>query len=223
VKRILLVEDDASLGATLLTRLKKDYEVLWAKSAAEATSIFHKEKNLDLVLLDVGLPDGNGFDLAKKFRAETKIQFLFLTAQSDAESRLKGFELGAEEYIPKPFHLKELLIRVERVLEFRSGSKQQVIELSECTVNFDEMSVRMKDGKIEYPTLNEMKLLQFLIDSAPAIVSRDGIIDEIWGLDKNPSHRSIDNMILHLRHLLGRDGEERIRTVRGVGYQWKTD
>jgi DNA-binding response OmpR family regulator len=220
MKRILLVEDDASLGTTLLERLRKDYEVFWARTAAEAGSLFQKEKKLDLVLLDIGLPDGNGFDLAQKFRQESKIQFLFLTAQSDAESRLKGFELGAEEFIPKPFHLKELLIRVERVL--KSSESISEIELAECTVNFNEMSVRMKNGKIEYPTLNEMKLLQFLIDSAPRTVSRDDIIDEIWGLDKNPSHRSIDNMILHLRQLLGSEGEERIRTVRGVGYQWKT-
>jgi DNA-binding response OmpR family regulator len=219
MKRILLVEDDVSLGRTLTERLKQEtYEVQWARSVKEATDVFKKEKKWDLVILDVGLPDGLGFDLAENFSKNSTVQFLFLTAQADAESRLRGFELGAQEYIPKPFHLKELLLRVSHI--FESHESKNILHLSDCSVDFSEMSVKRKNGKIEYPALSEMKVLQFLFASSPKILSRDEIIDEVWGVDKNPSHRSVDNIILRLRQLLGVDGENKIRSVRGVGYQW---
>ncbi len=218
MKKILLVEDDFSLGQTLQERLSKEYEVTWSQNYANAWNHFNKEKNFDLVLLDVGLPDGNGFDLAKKMTAIGPILFLFLTAQADAESRLKGFELGASEFIPKPFHLKELLIRVKHVLEAHGSPRE--IPLRKGIISFSEMSIRKADGSIEYPAVNDMKILQILIERAPRVVSRDEIINEIWGLDKNPSHRTIDNIIVRLRQLLGEEGEKYIRSVRGVGYQW---
>lgn len=220
MRRILLVEDDLSLGETLRDRLSKDYDVFWARNFEEAWSYFLKNRDLDLAILDVGLPDGSGFDLAKKMTQESTLLFLFLTAQADAESRLQGFELGAEEFIPKPFHLKELLIRVKHVLELHVPNKE--VALDECTLNFTDMSVKKKDGKIEYPPLTDMKILQLLIDRSPRVLSRDEIINEVWGVDKMPSHRTIDNIIVRLRQLLGTDGENHIRSVRGVGYQWST-
>lgn len=220
MRKILLVEDDLSLGETLRDRLSKDYDVFWARNFEEAWSYFLKNRDLDLAILDVGLPDGSGFDLAKKMTQESTVLFLFLTAQADAESRLQGFELGAEEFIPKPFHLKELLIRVKHVLELHVPNKE--VALDECTLNFTDMSVKKKDGKIEYPPLTDMKILQLLIDRSPRVLSRDEIINEVWGVDKMPSHRTIDNIIVRLRQLLGIDGEKNIRSVRGVGYQWST-
>ena len=221
MKKILLVEDDASLGQTLHERLARDYEVQWAQTFAKAWELFTTQKNFDLILLDVGLPDGNGFDLAEKMKSHSPVLFLFLTAQADAESRLKGFELGAEEFIPKPFHLKELLIRVKHVLEAHSVSKE--LALSQCTVNFSEMSIKKKSGGIEYPAVNDMKILQLLVEKSPTVLSRDEIINAIWGIDKNPSHRTIDNIIVRLRQLLGEDGEKHIRSVRGIGYQWTSN
>lgn len=219
MKKVLLVEDDMSLGQTLHERLSKDYDVVWESSFKQSWERFSKDKNFDLVLLDVGLPDGNGFDLAERIKAHSpQTLFLFLTAQADAESRLKGFELGAEEFIPKPFHLKELLIRVKHVLEAHSVSRE--LQLTDCVVNFSEMSIRQKNGSIEYPAVNDMKILQLLVDKSPRVLSRDEIINHIWGIDKNPSHRTIDNIIVRLRQLLGSDGENFIRSVRGVGYQW---
>lgn len=221
MNRILLVEDDISLGETLLERLRKDYDVVWGRSVQEAWDLYSKNGSFDLIILDVGLPDGNGFELASRIQAEGKALFIFLTAQADAESRLKGFELGAEEYIPKPFHLKELLIRVKHVLELHAPVRE--LTLSSCVVNFSTMSIKRNSGQIEYPPITDIKILQFLIDKSPRIVSRDEIMNEIWGVDKNPSHRTIDNIIVRLRHLLGKDGERFIRSVRGVGYQWSTE
>lgn len=221
MRKILLVEDDLSLGETLTERLRKDYEVAWAKNLADAWSVFSQAKDFDLILLDVGLPDGSGFELAAKIKQVSPVLFLFLTAQADAESRLQGFELGAEEYIPKPFHLKELLIRVKHVLDAHAPMREIVLE--SCVINFSNMSVKRKSGKIEYPPVTDMKILQLLIDKAPRVLSRDEIMDEIWGIDKNPSGRTIDNTIVRLRQMLGDDGEKHIRSVRGVGYQWATE
>ncbi|KYG66253.1 DNA-binding response regulator [Bdellovibrio bacteriovorus] len=221
MRKLLLVEDDVSLGTTLLERLQKDYEVAWAKTLAEAWSTFTKTRDFDLIVLDVGLPDGNGFELAEKIKKISPALFVFLTAQADAESRLRGFELGAEEYIPKPFHLKELLIRVKHVLEAHAPAKELVLE--SCTVNFATMSVQRKSGQIEYPPVTDIKILQMLVEKSPRVLSRDDIMNEIWGVDKNPSHRTIDNIIVRLRHLLGDEGEKHIRSVRGVGYQWATE
>lgn len=218
MRKILLVEDDLSLGETLQERLKKEYDVEWGRSLQEAWSLFTSKKDFDLVILDVGLPDGNGFELANKIKESSNVLFIFLTAQADAESRLKGFELGAVEYIPKPFHLKELLIRVHHVLEAHVPVRE--LELRDCFINFTDMSVRQKTGAIEYPPVTDMKILQLLIDKAPRVLSRDEIMNEIWGVDKNPSHRTIDNIIVRLRQLLGAHGEQYIRSVRGVGYQW---
>lgn len=221
MRKLLLVEDDASLGSTLLERLQKDYEVSWAQSLAEAWMTFSKARDFDLIILDVGLPDGNGFELAEKIKKVSPALFIFLTAQADAESRLRGFEIGAEEYIPKPFHLKELLIRVKHVLDAHAPAKELVLE--SCTVNFSTMSVQKKSGQIEYPPVTDIKILQLLVEKSPRVLSRDDIMNEIWGVDKNPSHRTIDNIIVRLRHLLGDEGEKHIRSVRGVGYQWATE
>jgi len=103
MKKILLVEDDFSLGETLNERLGQDYDVTWVQSAEQAIQKMKTTKDIHLIVLDVGLPGKNGFDLAKEIRQFSHAPFLFLTAQADAESRLKGYQLGAEEFIPKPF------------------------------------------------------------------------------------------------------------------------
>ena len=111
---LLLLEDDVSLGEILLARLQKEYrKVTWAQTLASARENLSKEE-YDLLILDVGLPDGSGFDLAKEQEGQNPI--IFLTALNSAEDRLQGYELGADEYIPKPFHLKELMIRIDRTL-----------------------------------------------------------------------------------------------------------
>lgn len=216
-KRILLLEDDKTLGEGLMERLSKSYSVCWAQSLKAARELSSKDQ-FDLAILDVNLPDGNGFTIAEELKAKSSCQFLFLTAQADAESRLKGFELGAQEFIPKPFFLKELLLRVEHVLEIHTPKFE--VKLKDCSIHFDDMSIHHTNGQIEYPPLTDMKVLKFLVEKAPQAVSRDEIFDAIWGKDKTPNLRTVDNMIVRLRQILGEDGEDRIHSVRGVGYQW---
>lgn len=217
-KKILLLEDDDSLGRTLSERLALDYSVDWANTIANA------QKRLDLIhydllILDLNLPDGMGFEIAERNLKESKnIPVVFLTAQADAESRLQGYELGAMEYIPKPFHLKELLMRVKHVLAEHVIEK--TVELKTCLINLTNHSITRKNGAIEYPSLTDMKVLKALIESSPRPLSRDEIINLAWGIDKNPSPRSIDNMMVRLRDLLGSVDGNCIHSVRGHGYQW---
>ncbi len=216
--RILILEDDLSLGTTLSQRLQKDYQVNWAKSCNEARQLISKNQ-YDVAILDVGLPDGNGFEIATELKKINQALFIFLTAQADAETRLNGFEIGAEEFIPKPFHLKELLIRVKHVIDAHTPQKE--IELDNCVISFANMSIKQIDGKIEYPSVTDMKVLQLLIDHSPKPVSRDEIINHVWGIDKDLSHRTIDNTIVRLRQIISDKGEKYIRSVRGIGYSWK--
>lgn len=216
MRRILLVEDDPTLGTSLKERLSVDYAVSWTRSVRETEELLARE-TWDLAILDIGLPDGDGFEIAERIRRTSRCPFLFLTAQADAESRLRGFEMGAQEFVPKPFYLKEVLMRVKHVLEAHHVDFE--LKLSGATVDLADFSIRRTDGAIEYPPVTDMKILKLLVEKTPQIVSRDEILDFVWGIDKTPNHRTVDNAVVRLRQLLGADGD-RIRSVRGVGYQW---
>ncbi len=217
-KKILFVEDDIGLGETLYERLQKEaYDVDWCKSILEAKQSLETKK-FHLIILDLGLPDGSGFDLAKDIRKKSAAPIVFMTAMNTAENRLEGYELGAEEFIPKPFHLKELLMRVKHVLDNHSRSETLVV--NKKTIHFSVQSIEHEDGREELLAKRDFELLKLLIQSAPKILSRDEILNLIWGEDKFPSHRTVDNTIVRLRQALGDGSDEVIRSVRGVGYQW---
>ena len=211
--RILLVEDDASLGATLRERLEKEgYAVSWCRAKGEALAESVK-KSFDLYIFDVGLPDGSGFELAKELPHKPLV---FLTARGDAESRLAGYDLGAEEYIPKPFHLRELVLRIRHVLENHMPSA--VLEIGDVKVNFDSFSLE-RQGKSEPVQTKDLALLKLLVERSPRVVSRDQALNLLWGEDRFPSNRTVDNSVLRLRAVLGAAGVC-IESVRGVGYRW---
>ncbi len=219
MKRILIVEDDLTLGETLKERLEVDFEVSWAQTQMSAIKKI-AELDFDLVILDIGLPDGDGFQVAKTVN-KSKSHILFLTAQSDAESRLQGYEIGAEEFIPKPFHLKELMIRIQHVLTDHT-SKPNRLNLNGIEIDFNQMSVRKRDGTIEYPAQSDLKIIEFLIKKSPQPVTRDELMDFVWGQDKNINIRSIDNAIVRIKKFLDLNNDDVIRNVRGIGYQWTT-
>ncbi len=226
MRSLLLVEDDGSLGATLRERLEKEgYRVEWCETFAGASEVA-RMRDFDLAILDVNLPDGSGFDLAREVRRRHPTPFIFMTAMNSAEHRLQGYELGAEEYIPKPFHLKELLIRVRHVLETHPSvsetvnQKGSVIDLADRALDLTAQAVIFRNGEKEFIAARDFQLLKFLIDSAPRVVSRDDILNRVWGEDRFPSHRTVDNSIVRLRAILGHQSVWRIRSVRGVGYQW---
>ncbi|TGK10487.1 DNA-binding response regulator [Leptospira selangorensis] len=223
--KLLLVEDDRSLGETLKERLEKEgYEMVWTVSAQSA-KVLAAESKPDLILLDVRLPDGDGFELAEELKSRKDCPpFLFLTAHSGAPERLRGFELGAEEFIPKPFHLKELLIRVKHVLESHKHSiKQAKYSYEGYLLDFYGYCILTPSKEEIHLSRRDCALLNFLVEERGRTVSRDEILDRLWGEEKFPTNRTIDNSIVRLRQAFGDRGEDAIRSVRGVGYQWIGD
>ncbi len=217
---ILLLEDDLSLGETLQERLSLEgYSVEWAQTIGDAEYEFRKQ-DFSLAVLDVDLPDGNGFEFAKLLQERSYTPFIFVTAMASAECRLEGYELGAVEYIPKPFHLRELLLRIKHVLDEHPLKAKACYRLGRLALDFSAMIIEDLEGNKEFLTKRECQLLELLIQSSPKVVSRDKILEEVWGAEKFPSNRTVDNLIVRIRSAIGDQRAEWIRTVRGVGYQF---
>ena len=216
--RVLLVEDDPSLGRTLAERLVRDsLDVEWAQTIADA------EQHLgagtwDLVIVDVKLPDGSGFGLARHIKQTSTVPVMFMTAQNSAEARLEGFEIGADEYLPKPFHLKEFLIRVRHVLA--RHRPRRVFQCGDVTIDLDAMTIETTDGARTQLQARDSRVLKLLVDAAPRAVDRSVILDRVWGEERFPTPRTVDNAIVRIRQALKDDEGRLIRSVRGVGYQW---
>jgi DNA-binding response OmpR family regulator len=216
--RVLLVEDDTSLGRTLAERLEREnLEVAWAQTVVDA------ERHLgagawDLAILDVKLPDGSGFGLARQIKKTSTVPVMFMTAQNSAEARLEGFEIGADEYLPKPFHLKEFLIRVRHVLARQQPRRS--FHVGNVTIDLDAMTVEATDGDRTQLQVRDSRVLKLLIDAAPRAVERSVILDRVWGEERFPTPRTVDNAIVRLRQALRDEEGQLIRSVRGVGYQW---
>jgi DNA-binding response OmpR family regulator len=216
--RVLLVEDDASLGRTLAERLEKEQlTVEWVQTLGDARKSL-EAADWDLAIVDVMLPDGSGFELARQIRKKTTIPIMFMTALNSAANRLEGFEIGAEEYLPKPFHLKEFMIRVRHVLARPRATR--TLHVNGVVIDLDAMSVERPDGGRSFLQVKDHGVLQMLIDASPRVVERTEILDRVWGEDQFPSTRAVDNSIVRLRQVLNDEEGRLIRSVRGVGYQW---
>lgn len=216
--RVLLVEDDASLGQTLVERLAKEgHHVEWARSVRDARARLEAHA-WDLAIVDVRLPDGSGFGLARELRGRSAMPIMFMTALNSAENRLEGFEIGADEYLPKPFHLKEFLLRVRHVLGRQHA--RRVVHAAGCDIDLAAMTVTRAGARVQLQA-RDCQVLKLLIDAAPRVVPRSEILDRIWGESRFPTPRGIDNAIVRLRQAL--DSQDAIRSVRGVGYQWTVE
>jgi DNA-binding response OmpR family regulator len=166
----------------------------------------------------VKLPDGSGFGLARRIKRDSLTPVMFMTALNSAENRLEGFEIGADEYLPKPFHLKEFILRVRHVL-----ATQRVPEVTEARgrqIDLNALTVVGPDGRRSFLQVRDAHVLKLLIAAAPAVVDRSEILDRVWGRDQFPTTRAVDNTIVRLRQALQDDDGDLIRSVRGVGYQW---
>lgn len=224
--RVLVVEDDANVGATLSERLSAaGFEVARAESAARARTLF-AERAVDLMLLDVGLPDGSGFSLGRELRLlRPQTAMIFLTAHGNPEDRIRGLELGADDYVTKPFHFRELLLRINNCLKRAAelsqlpGAIQGRVRIGRALVDFEQFSAEV-DGVRHPLTHKECAVLQLLATRAGKAVSRDEILDRAWSQDEFPTSRTVDNFIVRLRKLVETDASEPqvIRSIRGVGY-----
>ena len=218
MSRVLLVEDDTSLGKTLAERLEREgLTVEWARTVAESQKLI-AAGGWDLAILDVKLPDGSGFGIARQIKRLTTTPVMFMTALNSAENRLEGYEIGGDEYLPKPFHLKEFMIRVRHVLATQHQRRQ--VTVGDRTIDLDALVVTLADGRVLPLQTRDGKVLALLIQAAPRVIERAEILDRAWGEDKFPTSRSVDNAIVRLRQTLGDEEGVLIRSVRGVGYQW---
>jgi len=220
VTRVLLVEDDASLGRALRDRLEREaLSVEWVRSVAAAqAALAHPAWHLAIV--DVRLPDGSGFGLARHIKRTTTTPVMFMTALNSAENRLEGYEIGADEYLPKPFHLKEFILRVQRLLSLERPRAR--LTLGPRHIDFDAMVVEAY-GRRTSLQVRDTRVLKLLVDASPHVVSRSEILDAAWGRDRFPTPRAVDNAIVRLRQALEDADGRLIRSVRGVGYQWAPD
>jgi DNA-binding response OmpR family regulator len=219
--RVLLVEDDPSLGRTLYERLQKEnLDVTWAQTIAAAEAALGSGR-WDLAVLDVKLPDGSGFGLARHIKRTSLTPVMFMTALNSAENRLEGFEIGADEYLPKPFHLKEFILRVRHVLATQRAP--EVVHARGRQIDLAALSVVGPNGDRVFLQVRDARVLKLLIAAAPSAVDRSEILDRVWGRDQYPTTRAVDNAIVRIRQALQDEDGELIRSVRGVGYQWTQD
>ena len=225
--RILVVEDEVNVGRTLTERLAGEkYQVTWARTAGEALAL-DGQPPFDLALLDVGLPDQSGFSLAAALRRRhPQTAIVFLTAFGTPEDRVRGLELGAEDYIVKPFHFKELNLRLQNALRranlLASAEKRfdKPLQVGRARIDLRRMEARV-GVQIVPLTHKECAVLTLLLQKDGAVLARDEILDRAWAEDEFPTPRTVDNFILRLRKLIEEDSAEPkvIRSVRGVGYQ----
>ena len=222
---LLLLEDEVNVGSTVKDRLQMEgYQVFWAQSLAEAKTIL-LSNTISFALLDVQLPDGSGFDLGRLIRQKhPEVVVVFLTAAGTTEDRIHGLELGAEDYIVKPFNFKELLLRIQNAskrLQFIQNTAPQVgeIKIGRASVHFKQYEI-ISDGQKYNLSHKECALLKLLYEKRGEVVSRDEILNVVWSEDEYPTPRTIDNFVLKLRKWIEPDPNEPtlIRSVRGVGY-----
>ena len=222
--KILIVEDEKNLGDTLKEYLSSiGYDCHKACDCKSAKLIF-KELVPTIVIMDIGLPDGSGLELAKEFRKIRKdFVLLFLSAQNDPEIRLEGLEIGAEDYITKPFALKELTLRLERILKSQSkiNSLPEEINFGNLKIWFKRYEVLDGKGNIVGLSRKECEILELLYRNKNEAVERSTILDNVWGEEVFPSNRTVDNYIVSLRKWCETDpqGHVQIQSIRGVGYK----
>lgn len=222
--KILIVEDDNNLGDTLVEYLSDiGHSAKLAKNVSDAKDIFNTF-NPQVVLMDIGLPDGSGLDFARELRKLRKdFVLLFLSALNDPNTKVEGFEVGAEDYITKPFALKELIHRLNRIQQFHEKTIgiPDEIHFGKLTIWFKKFE--MQDGKGNIITLSQKEnaILELLHRNINNVLDRNEIIEKVWGEDKFPSNRTVDNYIVKLRKWTETDPDSglTIQSVRGIGYK----
>ncbi len=214
---VLLVEDDTRIR-TLIKKylLIENYSVKEAVNGAEAIEEF-ESSDIDIVILDIMMPFIDGYEVLRHIRSVSDVPVILLTAKSLEEDKVKGFELGVDDYITKPFSVKELVLRVKALLKRSDKLPAQSIELDGLTIDIPSFKVSYKDRDISL-TKKEFDCLYLLVVNANQVLSRDQIIDNIWGMDYDKDSRNVDTLIKRLRKKLG-DFSEHIITVRGYGYR----
>ena len=212
--KILLVEDNEILAKGLIYSLEqKKYQVIHTLNVENTLKILKTEK-IDLAILDVSLPDGNGFDLYRDNIKEKNISSIFLTAKGEEDNIVKGLELGAEDYITKPFSIKELMARINRII--LRNKKNTIIQVQNIKFDMDKMVVYRDNENVELTNL-ELKILNLLFLNLNKVVKRSEIIDKIWEWTGNDVN---DNTVtVYLKRIREKIKTDIIITIKGIGYR----
>jgi two-component system, OmpR family, response regulator MprA len=219
--RILVVEDDAEITDVLRRSLRHEgYEVRTAGDGVEALDAAARFIP-DLVVLDLGLPRLDGIEVCKQLRADGDVPILILTARIETDDRVNGLDSGADDYLVKPFERQEILARIRALLRRRPPRGSAFLAVGDLTLNPDTREVRRGEREIEL-TNREFELLEYLMRNARLVVSRERLLDEVWGYDPTAATNTIDVFISNLRRKLEAAGEPRLlHTKRGAGYVLK--
>jgi two-component system, OmpR family, response regulator MprA len=219
--RILVVEDDEEIVEVLRRSLRAEgYEVRSSGDGVEALDLAAAFVP-DVVVLDLGLPRMDGVEVCRRLRAESDVPILMLTARSETEDRVGGLDSGADDYLVKPFERKELLARIRALLRRRPPRGAASLQVADLTLNPASREVRRGEREIEL-TNREFELLEHLMRNERLVVSRESLLDEVWGYDPTAATNTIDVFVSNLRRKLEAGGETRLlHTKRGAGYVLK--
>lgn len=220
--KILVVDDESRMRKLVKDFLvRKGYDVLEAGDGEEALEVFYRERDIALIILDVMMPKLNGWEVCREVRETSRVPIIMLTAKGDESDELNGFELGADEYISKPFSPKILVARVEAILR-RSGKAEEeesLLEMGGIVVDKTAHQVTV-DGKEIELSFKEFELLTFFMENAGIALSREKILNNVWNYDYFGDARTIDTHVKKLRSKMGEKGDY-IRTIWGMGYKFE--
>lgn len=215
MKKILIVDDEEQIRNILRMYLVREgYEISEAEDGEKGLKLFY-EKPFDLVILDVMLPKKDGWSILREIKKYTETPVIMLTARDDSEDEVFGFEMGADDYITKPFNNKVLLARVKSLLGKSNNSVESIIEIGDLVINDTSHSVTDSKGEIELAP-KEYDLLVYLVKNNKIALSREKLLNEVWGYDFLGDDRTIDTHIKNLRKKIGKGA---IKTIRGIGYK----
>jgi DNA-binding response OmpR family regulator len=219
--RVLIIDDDERLNELLRQYLGRFGFSVQAVTHPEAGLRALKAQLPDLVVLDIMLPDMDGLTLCRKVRETSRIPIIMLTARGDVADRIVGLELGADDYLPKPFEPRELVARMQAVLRRGAPDDEEVVRVGALEINWSRRSASLNGQAIALTTA-EFELLGLLVRNRGRVLGRDRILDALRGIDAEAYDRSIDVLVSRLRQKLGDDPKRAafIRTVRGVGYSF---
>ena len=227
MERILLVEDEEHLLDAIKLNLDMEgYDVTVACNGRVALEESEK-KRFDLVILDVMLPELDGFQVCRTLRIRNKqMPILFLSAKSSSSDRVQGLKIGGDDYLPKPFNLEELLLRVKNLIKRGSvkekNKSEQIFNFSNNSINFNSYDIVGQSGEKSRLSKREIMLLKLFVDKEGEVVSREEILENVWGYDVYPSTRTIDNYILAFRKYFEKEPKspQHFISIRGVGYKF---
>lgn len=224
--RILLIEDEELVGTMVRMNLESaDYEVRWSKNGLEALALAQTDP-FDLILLDISLPGKSGLEiLAEIRRSRVGTPVMMLTARSDVATKVEALQMGADDYLPKPFDVAELIARVHALVRRSQSEREiptdQIVRFGLCEINFETRAAKTNEGS-QVLSEKEAALMRLLVRGRGQTLSRSDILEEVWGMDVAPTGRTVDNFILRLRKLFEPEPEQprHIITVRGIGYRF---